>query len=119
MSGTLLLSSGLMRPCCLRLQWPPVGPQYPSQSPSPRSSSPRIARWWPLLAAAERPPDSALQQHYLYAARRTAAFLLQSGLWDDTFGGGFWWNTNRGDTAEGKPAQSNALAAQFFAQLYQ
>lgn len=72
-----------------------------------------------LLAAAARAPDPALQERYLGGARRTAAFLLQSGLWDDTFGGGFWWNTNRGDTAEGKPAQSNALAAQFLARLYQ
>jgi uncharacterized protein YyaL (SSP411 family) len=72
-----------------------------------------------LLAAAARAPTPAVRHRYLDAAHRTAAFLLQSGLWDDTFGGGFWWNTNWGDTAEGKPAQSNALAAQFFAQLYQ
>ena len=72
-----------------------------------------------LLATAEAAPNPALRERYLRAALRTADFLLQSGLWDDTFGGGFWWNTNQGDTAEGKPAQSNALAAQFFARLYQ
>jgi uncharacterized protein YyaL (SSP411 family) len=72
-----------------------------------------------LLAAAQTASAPALRQRYLSAARRTAAFLRESGLWDEVFGGGFWWNTNKGDTAEGKPAQTNALAALFFARLYQ
>jgi uncharacterized protein YyaL (SSP411 family) len=72
-----------------------------------------------LLAAADATTDPQLKQRYIHAATREADFLLQSGVWDDTFGGGFWWNTGRGDSAEGKPAQTNALAALFFARLYE
>jgi len=72
-----------------------------------------------LLATAETVPDGPLRRRYLHAARREADFLTEGGLWDDTFGGGFWWNTNKGDTLEGKPAQTNALAALFFARLYE
>ena len=72
-----------------------------------------------LLAAARPTAEPALRARYLHAARRAATSLTASGLWDETFGGGFWWNTNRGDTPEGKPAQTNALAAVFFARLYQ
>ena len=71
-----------------------------------------------LLATVDTLPEGDLRRHYLYAARRVADFLIVSALWDETFGGGFWWNTYRGDTDEGKPAQSNALAALFFARLY-
>jgi hypothetical protein len=72
-----------------------------------------------LLAAAKTLPDGPTRQRYLHAAVREAEFIVQGGLWDNTFGGGFWWNTNAGDTREGKPAQSNALAALFFANLYE
>jgi hypothetical protein len=72
-----------------------------------------------LLAAAAVTPDDATRRRYVYAAERAADFLTGGGLWDDIFGGGFWWNTGRGDTPEGKPAQSNALAALFFGRLYQ
>ena len=71
-----------------------------------------------LLATADTMERGPARQQYLHAARREAQFLMTSGLWDDTFGGGFWWNTNHGDTGEGKPAQSNALAALFFARLH-
>jgi hypothetical protein len=71
-----------------------------------------------LLAAADTVGDGPARRRYVHAARREAEFLMASGLWDETFGGGFWWNTNRGDTGEGKPAQSNALAALFFARLH-
>jgi uncharacterized protein YyaL (SSP411 family) len=71
-----------------------------------------------LLAAANATSDAASKQRYVHAATREADFLLQSGLWDTTFGGGFWWNTGRGDSPEGKPAQTNALAALFLASLY-
>lgn len=71
-----------------------------------------------LLAAAEVEADPAVRQRYLDAARDVAGFLTTSGLWDDVFGGGFWWNSNKGDRWEGKPAQSNALAALLFARLH-
>jgi hypothetical protein len=71
-----------------------------------------------LLAAAETTLDPLAKQRYVHAATREADFLLGSGLWDTTFGGGFWWNTGRGDSPEGKPAQTNALAALLFARLY-
>ena len=58
-------------------------------------------------------------RRYIHAAQREADFLQGSGLWDTTFGGGFWWNTGRGDSEEGKPAQTNALASLFFARLYE
>jgi len=70
-----------------------------------------------LLAAAEVENDPTERQRYLDAARSVGAFLTTSGLWDETFGGGFWWNSNKGDRWEGKPAQSNALCALFFARL--
>ena len=71
-----------------------------------------------LLAAAESADDDFSRDYYLYAAVLEAQYLAESGLWDDTFGGGFWWSTGRGDTDEGKPAQTNALAALFLARLY-
>jgi Glycosyl hydrolase family 76 len=71
-----------------------------------------------LLVAAEMTNEPAARQRYIHAAQREADFLRQSTLWDEVFGGGFWWNTGRGDSAEGKPAQTNALAALFFARLY-
>jgi uncharacterized protein YyaL (SSP411 family) len=71
-----------------------------------------------LLAAADVETNPPARQADLDAARSVADFLTTSGLWDETFGGGFWWNTNRGDRPEGKPAQSNALAALFFARLH-
>src|SRR6478672_2053662 len=54
----------------------------------------------------------------LERARRAADFLIHSGVWDATFGGGFWWNNRHGDSPEGKPAQANGLAVQLFAELY-
>jgi hypothetical protein len=73
-----------------------------------------------FLAAARTTADQYSVRRYVHAARREADFLLleSTGLWDSTFGGGFWWNTGRGDSLEGKPAQTNALAALFFARLY-
>ena len=73
-----------------------------------------------FLAAAQTSADPYARRRYIHAAQREADFLLleSTGLWDTTFGGGFWWNTGRGDSVEGKPAQTNALAALFFARLY-
>jgi hypothetical protein len=72
-----------------------------------------------LLAAAEVASSPTAARRYVDLARRQAEFLRDSGLWDETFDGGFWWNTARGNSREGKPAQTNALAALFFARLYQ
>jgi len=71
-----------------------------------------------LLAAADSADGGFSRDYYLYAAVLEAEYLQESGLWDDTFGGGFWWSTGMGDSDEGKPAQTNALAALFFARLY-
>jgi hypothetical protein len=71
-----------------------------------------------FLQAAELTNEPAVRDRYIHSAQREADFLRQTDLWDDTFGGGFWWNTGHGDSPEGKPAQTNSLAALFFARLY-
>jgi len=71
-----------------------------------------------FLEAAELTSQPAVRERYIHSAQREADFLRQTSLWDETFGGGFWWNTGHGDSPEGKPAQTNALAALFFARLY-
>ncbi|HEY1296339.1 MAG TPA: glycoside hydrolase family 76 protein [Chloroflexota bacterium] len=71
-----------------------------------------------FLQAAELTSEPAVRDRYIHSAQREADFLKQTDLWDETFGGGFWWNTGHGDSPEGKPAQTNALAALFFARLY-
>jgi uncharacterized protein YyaL (SSP411 family) len=55
---------------------------------------------------------------YLERARAAAEFLISGGVWDDVFGGGFWWNNRLGDSPEGKPAQANGLAAALFLKLH-
>jgi uncharacterized protein YyaL (SSP411 family) len=70
------------------------------------------------MEAAQRAPDPLERELMLGRARATADFLMHSGIWDETFGGGFWWNATRGATIEGKPAQTNGLAAEFFLALY-
>ena len=74
-----------------------------------------------LLDTARTTTDSQSVRRYIHAAQREADFLVLqgSGIWDETFGGGLWWNTGQGDSEEGKPAQTNALAALFFARLYE
>lgn len=54
------------------------------------------------------------QTNYLNAAEACANWLMNSGQWDNTFGGGFWWATDK----TVKPTQSNALALQLFLRLY-
>ncbi|GAB3570631.1 hypothetical protein GCM10027578_27320 [Spirosoma luteolum] len=51
---------------------------------------------------------------YLEKAKACANWLIKSGTWDNTFDGGFWWNTAK----TVKPTQSNGLAMQLFARLY-
>lgn len=70
------------------------------------------------VEAAARATSRQEREQMLGRARQTADFLIRGGLWDDAFGGGFWWNSRRGEMEEGKPAQTNALAAQFFLRLY-
>ena len=53
--------------------------------------------------------------NYLNAAKSCANWLMYSGQWDSTYGGGFWWSTVR----ESKPTQTNGLALQLFLRLYQ
>jgi uncharacterized protein YyaL (SSP411 family) len=54
------------------------------------------------------------QTNYLNAAKACANWLINGGQWDTTFGGGFWWATDK----TVKPTQSNALALQLFLRLY-
>ena len=53
-----------------------------------------------LLDTARTTTDPFAVRRYIHAAQREADFLQGSGLWDTTFGGGFWWNTGRGDSEE-------------------
>ncbi|WPU91672.1 glycoside hydrolase family 76 protein [Mucilaginibacter sabulilitoris] len=55
------------------------------------------------------------QTNYLNSAKACANWLMNSGQWDNTYGGGFWWNTVK----ESKPTQTNGLALQLFLRLYQ
>ncbi|HEX3245112.1 MAG TPA: glycoside hydrolase family 76 protein [Chloroflexota bacterium] len=71
-----------------------------------------------MLAAADYVSDPELQDRMLRGATRAARYLIDSGLWDDTYGGGFWWNTQRELSEGGKPVQTAGLAAQLFARLY-
>ena len=53
--------------------------------------------------------------NYLNSAMAIANWLMFSGQWDNTYGGGFWWS----DSKTVKPTQSNGLAEQLFLRLYQ
>lgn len=55
------------------------------------------------------------KQDYLTKAKACAHWILNSGLWDNTFGGGYWWNTEK----QNKPTQTNGLVMQLFLRLYQ
>jgi uncharacterized protein YyaL (SSP411 family) len=54
------------------------------------------------------------QAAYLSKAEACANWIIKSGLWDTSFGGGFWWNTEK----VYKPTQTNGLALQLFLRLY-
>lgn len=98
--------------------FPRSNPTGTGVTPDKRYTDDNLIAGLALLETARITDDAFTRQRYVHAAQREADFLQGSGLWDDTFGGGFWWNTGRGDTEEGKPAQTNALAALFFAELY-
>lgn len=57
----------------------------------------------------------AIKTQLLDSAKAAAGWLMASGQWDNTFGGGFWWD----GTKQNKPTQSNGLAMQLFLRLYQ
>jgi hypothetical protein len=99
--------------------FPRSNPVGTSVTPDKRYTDDNLIAGLALLQTASTTDDPLAVQRYIHAATREADFLTGSGgVWDDTFGGGFWWNTGRGDTQEGKPAQTNALAALFFGRLY-
>jgi hypothetical protein len=98
--------------------FPRSNPTGTTVAPDKRYTDDNLIAGLALLETAATTADPFAIRRYIHAAQREADFLQGSGLWDDTFGGGFWWNTGRGDTQEGKPAQTNALAALFFAELY-
>ncbi|MDP9081415.1 MAG: glycoside hydrolase family 76 protein [Bacteroidota bacterium] len=56
------------------------------------------------------------QTNYLNSAKAIANWLMNSGQWDTTYGGGFWWHTGTHDL---KPTQTNGLTMQLFLRLYQ
>lgn len=72
-----------------------------------------------LLEARDASRDEVWRATLLDQARHAARLLTDEGLWDETFGGGIWWNSRRGLSAEGKPSQTTALAAQLFLRLYE
>ena len=54
------------------------------------------------------------KQAYLAKAKACGDWLINSGLWDNVYGGGFYWNTLKPE----KPTQTNGLALQLFLKLY-
>lgn len=71
-----------------------------------------------MLEAAAWIDDESERERMLLGAGRAAEYLVSSGLWDDEYGGGFWWNTQRHESDGGKPVQTVGLAVQLFARLY-
>ncbi|MBS1524119.1 MAG: hypothetical protein JST19_00630 [Bacteroidetes bacterium] len=56
------------------------------------------------------------RSNYLASAQSVANWMMNSGLWDSTDGGGFYQRTGTGAV---KPTQTNGLAVQAFLRLYQ
>jgi uncharacterized protein YyaL (SSP411 family) len=54
------------------------------------------------------------KQAYLDKAKACGDWIINSGLWDNTYGGGFWWSTAK----TFKPTQANGVAMQLFLRLY-
>jgi hypothetical protein len=71
-----------------------------------------------MLEAAEYVDDPVLRDRMVFGATRAARYLIDSGLWDEAYGGGFWWNSQRQQSEGGKPVQTAGLAAQLFARMY-
>lgn len=51
---------------------------------------------------------------YFARAKACGDWLINSGLWDNTYDGGFWWSTAK----TFKPTQANGVALQLFLRLY-
>jgi len=51
---------------------------------------------------------------YFNKAKACGDWIINSGLWDNTYGGGFWWSTQK----TFKPTQANGVALQLFLRLY-
>jgi uncharacterized protein YyaL (SSP411 family) len=58
--------------------------------------------------------SGSIKQQYLDKAKACANWIINSGLWDNNFGGGFWWNTDK----PVKSTQTNGLVLQLFLRLY-
>lgn len=54
------------------------------------------------------------KQAYFDKAKACGDWIINSGLWDNTYGGGFWWSTEK----TFKPTQANGVALQLFLRLY-
>jgi uncharacterized protein YyaL (SSP411 family) len=54
------------------------------------------------------------RQAYLDKAKACGDWIINSGLWDNTYDGGFWWSTAK----TFKPTQANGVALQLFLRLY-
>lgn len=58
--------------------------------------------------------SGADKQAYLDKAKACADWIINSKLWDNTYGGGFWWSTAK----TVKPTQANGVALQLFLRMY-
>lgn len=71
------------------------------------------------LEAARVVEDELLRERLLLGANRATAYLLRPGLWDETYGGGLWWNDQSWALQLGKPGQPTALLAWVMAEQYE
>lgn len=67
-----------------------------------------------IYLAAYDVTTGATKADYLNKAQACANWIINSGLWDNSQGGGFWWSTQK----VYKPTQTNGLALQLFSRLY-
>ena len=67
-----------------------------------------------IFLAAYDVTSGSIKQQYLDKAKACANWIINSGLWDNNLGGGFWWNTDK----LVKSTQTNGLVLQLFLRLY-
>ena len=58
--------------------------------------------------------SGADKQAYFDKAKACADWMINSKLWDNTYGGGFWWSTAK----TFKPTQANGVALQLFLRMF-